>query len=164
LAPRLCFKFMLLWRNVVTWLTYQINSKPRNLIEDKIFLVKHAAMVVSCLHVSIHDNQWMFKSIEGDLCQKVFPLFGQWVVPLYFNINICTILIKMNVRKNHLHLWLNLPFHVLTCELVCKHGYDQNPNMMKICHNLFLENLMSCGKGILVIVFGNDMLKGVENQ
>jgi hypothetical protein len=122
LAPRLCFKFMLLWRNVVTWLTYQINSKPKKLIEKKIFLVKHGAMVVSNLQICIHDNQWMLKSTVGDLCQKDFPFFGQWIVPLYFDRNICTILIKMNVRKNHLRPWLNVPFHVLTCELVCKHG------------------------------------------
>jgi hypothetical protein len=41
--------------------------------------------------------------------------------------------------------------------------YDRNMNKMKICHNLSLENLMSCGKGFLVVVFGNDTLEGVES-
>lgn len=60
---------------MVTWLTYQINSKPKKLIEENIFLVKHGAMVVSCFQVHIHDNQWMLKSIVGDLCQKAFLFF-----------------------------------------------------------------------------------------
>ncbi len=41
-------------------------------------------MVVSYLEACIRDNQWMLKSILGDLCQKAFPFFGQWILPLDF--------------------------------------------------------------------------------